>query len=106
MEYKHREILRKYRISLCQDLNPKRVAGWLYANHIINDEEREIIYEMQTKSRYDSSEALLDLLQCKGPNAFSAFCRALVEFSPHLADLIKSGNKSESEDEIENGESS
>lgn len=85
MEQKHKDILKRRRVDLGEDLEPSKLLNRL---DVLDDDDRE---EIKTKeTRAEQAYALLDMLIRKGPNAFSNFVSTLHELNSqkHLADLL------------------
>ena len=69
--------LRTNRVYIVSDLDVHRVLDLLIQNGIIVAEDRELICSKPTSQ--DRARSLLDILSCRGPNAFRIFVQALRE---------------------------
>ena len=89
MDKKHRDLLRKNRISLVQDLEATQLLSYLYQEDILSENDRDSI--KAEKTRGAKAEKLLDILPRRGKRAFDVFCQALAttDGQGHLADLLK-----------------
>lgn len=89
MDKKHRDLLRKNRISLVQDLEATQLLSYLYQEDILSENDRDSI--KAEKTRGAKSEKLLDILPRRGKRAFDVFCQALAttDGQDHLVDLLK-----------------
>ncbi|XP_029902125.1 death domain-containing protein CRADD [Myripristis murdjan] len=80
MEPRHREILRKHRVELSnQLLVSDTVLPFLYQESVLTESQVEEI-ESQISNKKKTLR-LLDILPSRGPLAFDAFLRSLEEFS-------------------------
>ena len=89
MDKKHRELLRKNRLALVQDLEAARLLNYLFQENCLSENNVENIKVQPTPRT--KAEKLLDILPRKGPQAFDVFCRALAntDGQGHLVDLLK-----------------
>lgn len=89
MDKKHRDLLRKNRISLVQDLEATQLLSYLYQEDILSENDRDSI--KAEKTRGAKAEKLLDILPRRGKRAFDVFCQALAttDGQGHLVDLLK-----------------
>lgn len=89
MEKRHRDLLRKNRITIVNDLEPKDILGHLYQEGIISPDDMERV--KAEKTRLEQAEKLLDILPRRGPKAFTVFCDTLfkVDGQSHLAFTLK-----------------
>ncbi|CAH3038790.1 unnamed protein product [Porites lobata] len=89
MDKKHRDLLRKNRISLVQDLEATQLLSYLYQEDILSENDRDSI--KAEKTRGAKAEKLLDILPRRGKKAFDVFCQALAttDGQGHLVDLLK-----------------
>lgn len=89
MDKKHRDLLRKNRISLVQDLEASQLLSYLYQEDILSENDRDSI--KAEKTRGAKAEKLLDILPRRGKKAFDVFCQALAttDGQGHLVDLLK-----------------
>ena len=93
MEDSHRDILRRHKSNLEEDLEPKSILSKLTT--VLDENEEEQIRSLST--RKERCGKLFEILPRKGPHAFKAFVEALKKHAPHLAlVLIEAGNKEES----------
>ncbi|GIY48544.1 disks large homolog 5 [Caerostris darwini] len=92
MDEEHKELLKFHRTRFLQCVDIDRLIPLLQTSGVLtNDDVTDL-------RKYNSSEAkaekLLDLLPCKGSQAFQAFCLALENTYPHLLTVMfLSGNK-------------
>lgn len=89
MDKKHRDLLRKNRISLVQDLEATQLLSYLYQEDILSENDRDSI--KAEKTRGAKAEKLLDILPRRGKKAFDVFCQALAttDGQGYLVDLLK-----------------
>ena len=89
MEKKHRDILRRKRVQLVDDLEPKQLLNYLLQEEALTDNDAETIKVEPTRS--SQAEKLLDILPRRGPKAFGVFCDALESSvgQRHLVLLLK-----------------
>ena len=89
MDKKHRDLLRKNRISLVQDLEATQLLSYLYQEDILSENDRDSI--KAEKTRGAKAEKLLDILPRRGKKAFDVFCQALAttDGQGHLVGLLK-----------------
>ena len=89
MDKKHRDLLRKNRISLVQDLEATQLLSYLYQEDILSENDRDSIKAETTRGA--KAEKLLDILPRRGKKAFDVFCQALAttDGQGHLVDLLK-----------------
>ena len=89
MDKKHRDLLRKNRISLVQDLEATQLLSYLYQEDILSENDRDSI--KAEKTRGAKAEKLLDILPRRGKRAFDVFCHALAttDGQGHLVHLLK-----------------
>lgn len=89
MDKKHRDLLRKNRMALVQDLEATHLLNFLYQEKGLTENDVETIKAQKTRTA--RAEKLLDLLPRRGPNAFDVFCRALADTDGqhHLLDLLR-----------------
>lgn len=89
MDKKHRDLLRKNRISLVQDLEATQLLNYLYQEDILSENDLDSI--KAEKTRGVKAEKLLDILPRRGKKAFDVFCQALAKTDGqgHLVDLLK-----------------
>ena len=84
MSKEHREILRKHRIVLGNDVQAIQVMRRL--TDVLSEEDEEEI--KAEKTSFLKAEKLLDILPRKGPDAFIRFVDALWKVQPHLARIL------------------
>ena len=86
MEEERRNILKRHRTAITNDLEVKKVLNKLT---VLGEEDRDEI--KAEKTRTEQARALLDMLPRKGSNAFTDFVSALYEIKgqEHLADLLR-----------------
>ena len=90
MEDTNRTILRKFRPTIVNDLEPNDTLPHL-SSVLTPKDDAEIKAQSTRQGR---CEKLLEILPRKGPNAFKVFVEALKEEAPHLAqDLKEAGNR-------------
>jgi len=96
MEKKHRELLRKNRLALVQDLEAARLLNYLFQENCFSESDLESIKVQPTPRA--KAEKLLDILPRRGPQAFDVFCRALAstDGQGHLVNLLKTNESSAS----------
>ena len=89
MDKKHRELLRKNRLKLVQDLDATQLLNYLFQENCLSESDVDNI-KVQTTPRA-KAEKLLDILPRRGPHSFDVFCRALAntDGQGHLVDLLK-----------------
>ncbi|EDO41832.1 predicted protein [Nematostella vectensis] len=87
MDPAHRRTLRTHRLDLIKDLEADKVASTLYGVGILDETDLEDI--KAAKPSQEKAEILLDKLPKRGPDAFSKFCDALEDISPHLASYLR-----------------
>ena len=75
MAQEHKDVLRKNRVFLLEELDPEPVIQRLFQNNLISKTALEDIQALPTN--YRKSVALLEQLTKRGPCAFANFCRAL-----------------------------
>lgn len=88
MNKEHRNILRKNRLALVEDIEPRIIINFLFQEGIFSDNDLELVNSLST--RHDKVEKILDTLPRRGPKAFNAFHEALNSNGSqrHLADLL------------------
>ena len=75
-------LLIKHKAQIVRELDVNRVLPQLVHRGVFNySEEREIFQQGDSKHR---AEAFVDLLSCKGLNAFHEFCTVLEHSSPGI----------------------
>lgn len=89
MDKKHRDLLRKNRMLLVEDLEATQLSNFLYQEGGISENDMQTIKAKPT--RQAQAEKLLDILPRRGPKVFYVFCRALeqTEGQGHLLDMLK-----------------
>ena len=89
MDKKHRELLRKNRLALVQDLEATQLLNYLFQEKCFSENDLDSIRVEPTPRA--KAEKLLDTLPRRGPKAFDVFCRALAntDGQGHLVDLLK-----------------
>lgn len=89
MDKKHRDLLRRNRLTLVQDLEVSQLLNYLFQENCLSENDLETIKAEQ--SRRIQAEKLLDILPRRGPQSFDVFCRALAntDGQGHLVDLLK-----------------
>lgn len=87
MDTAHRNLLRKNRLALSEDLDAKTATSYLYSEDIISEHDKEDIETAKTQR--DKSEKLLDILPKRGPHAFEVFLKFLDDKQPHLSKLLQ-----------------
>lgn len=89
MEKKHRDLLRKNRLALIQDLEATQLLNFLLQEGGLTESDVEIIKAQPTRTA--KAEKLLDTLPRRGPKSFDVFYRALstTDGQSHLVDLLK-----------------
>ena len=75
MAQEHKDLLRKNRVFLLEELDPKPIIKRLFQINMISKTALEDIQALHTN--YRKSVALLEQLPKRGPCAFAYFCRAL-----------------------------
>ncbi|XP_032238419.2 caspase-3 [Nematostella vectensis] len=100
MEQKHRNLLRKNRVALARDLEPREVLNYIFQEGVFSERDIETVNSLTT--RQAQAERILDILPRRGPRAFPVFCDALYqsEANTHLA-LILQANISAGTQETE-----
>ena len=89
MEKKHKDLLRRNRVALVQDLEPTQLLNFLLQEDGgLSENDLETIKAQRT--RRAQAEKLLDILPRRGPKSFDIFCRALADTDgqSHLLDLL------------------
>ena len=75
MEEKERDVLRRNRIYISENIEAEEVVQVLFSKHILFEEDKQkILAKTTTKSRVYK---LLDILPRRGPKAFACFVEAL-----------------------------
>lgn len=89
MDKKHRELLRRNRERLVEDLEALSLLSYLYQEHTLSENDVDLIKAERTRS--SQAEKLLDIVPKRGPQAFHTFCRALErgDGQNHLVALLK-----------------
>lgn len=89
MEKKHKELLRRNRVTLVQDLEALRLLNYLFQEGTLSENDLDTVKAEKTRSA--QAEKLLDILPRRGQKAFDVFCRALenTDGQGHLVDLLK-----------------
>lgn len=89
MDKKHRDLLRKNRLLLVEDLEATQLSNFLYQEGGISENDMQTIKAKPT--RQAQAENLLDILPRRGPKVFDVFCRALeqTDGQGHLLDMLK-----------------
>ncbi|XP_077998437.1 caspase-3-like [Glandiceps talaboti] len=89
MEAHHKEILRRNRVKLAEEMVPKFVYPTLIERNIYKP---FMIEDIEAKgSRFDQNNALLNSLETRGRNSFGAFVDGLIESGQtDLAELLRS----------------
>lgn len=90
MEKKQRDLLRRNRVTLVQDLEATQLLNFLHQEDGgLGENDLETIKAQPTRTA--RAEKLLDILPRRGPKAFDIFCRALAntDGQHHLVDLLK-----------------
>lgn len=89
MEKKHRELLRRNRERLVEDLDALSLLSYLYQEHTLSENDVDLIKAERTRS--SQAQKLLDIVPRRGPQAFDTFCRALErgDGQKHLVALLK-----------------
>lgn len=87
MDKSDRDSLRRNRLDLCQDLDAKQATQFLFSKDILSDKDKQDIDANNTQR--ERSEALLDILPRRGPNAFNAFLEFLGKNQVHLSKLLQ-----------------
>lgn len=75
MNEKQREHLRKLRVEIANDLEPKDILNELFEDGILSENDHERISE--SKTRKERCQLLLSLLPTRGPTAYGSFQKAL-----------------------------
>ncbi|NP_001274285.1 caspase-2-like [Hydra vulgaris] len=88
MDKSHKIFLLKNRLEFVKDLEPNDVTGFLYQEHVISENDKDVIDNLKT--RRDRVEFLMDLLPRKGPKVLPKFYNILnmLPSYKHLAQLI------------------
>ncbi|XP_031561639.1 caspase-3-like [Actinia tenebrosa] len=88
MNKEHRQILRKNRLALVEDLEPRIILNFLFQEGIFYENDLELVNSLPI--RQEKAEQILDTLPRRGPKAFNAFYEALNSGGSqrHLADLL------------------
>lgn len=96
MDKKHKDLLRKNRVALVEDLEATRLSNYLLQEGALSENDLESV--KAEKTRTAQAEKLLDVLPRRGPKAFDIFCRALAttDGQGHLVDLLKSNESASS----------
>ena len=84
MDEKRRNIIRRHRVELAMDMEPRQLI--FYLADVLTPTDEEEIKAMAT--RWGQCEKLLDILPRRGEKAFDSFVKALKEVHPFLADLL------------------
>ena len=89
MDRKHRDLLRKNRLALVQDLEAIRLSNYLFQEKCFSENDLDSVRAQPTRSA--QAEKLLDILPRRGPQSFDVFCRALAntDGQGYLVDLLK-----------------
>ncbi|XP_013390627.1 uncharacterized protein LOC106159007 isoform X2 [Lingula anatina] len=75
MELDQKESLRRHRVAITDDLEPKEVLDYLNQDGVLTDNDCELV--STGKTRKVRCQLLLSLLPRRGPSAYGAFTRAL-----------------------------
>ena len=86
MKEYHKLILQRRILELVRDLDPRPLLLYLFQKEIIDADDKEEI--RSKKVRKDMSEALIDTLINKGPEAFPELVEGLEKEQPFLACLL------------------
>ncbi|KAI8489594.1 positive regulation of extrinsic apoptotic signaling pathway via death domain receptors protein [Branchiostoma belcheri] len=78
MDPAHRDILRRHRAGIVNDLNVDRVKDSLIQNGVFDAVHWEDIATAGKGTRHDKASALMDELPRRGPRAFWSFCESLM----------------------------
>lgn len=89
MDKRHKNLLRRNRLALVQDLEAIRLLNYLFQEEIFSENDLDSVKVERTRT--SQAEMLLDILPRRGPKAFDAFCRALedTDGQDHLVGLLK-----------------
>ena len=89
MDNRHRELLRRNRERLVEDLDALSLLTYLFQEHTLSENDVDLIKAERTRS--SRAEKLLDIVARRGPQAFDTFCRALERRGglKHLVALLK-----------------
>ena len=89
MEKKHRDLLRRNRVTLVQDLEALRLLNYLFQEGTLSENDLDTVKAEKTRSA--QAEKLLDILPRRGKKAFDVFCHALenTDGQGHLVDILK-----------------
>ncbi|KAJ8006826.1 hypothetical protein DPEC_G00111250 [Dallia pectoralis] len=87
MDPKHKEILRKHRVNLSNEiLIDDTIVQLLYQENILTDSQVEEIQAQQNNKK--KTCRLLDILPTRGPRAFGTFLKSLEEEFPWVKEKI------------------
>ena len=89
MDERHKELLRRNRVQLVEDLDPLPLLDYLCAEAILSVDEVGLITALPRRD--SQARKLLEILPTRGPKAFDTFCRALerTEVQHHLLIVLK-----------------
>lgn len=89
MDKNHKELLRRNRERLVEDLEALSLLSYLFQEHTLSENDVDLIKAERTRSL--QAEKLLDIIPRRGPQAFHNFCRALErgDGQNHLLALLK-----------------
>ncbi|CAH3184904.1 unnamed protein product, partial [Porites lobata] len=82
MDDKHRNILRRTRLTLRKDLEPIKLLPYLV--DVLDHTDEEEIKASSNEKRVSGVDKLLEILPRKGQKAFDIFKKALQKVQPHL----------------------
>ena len=88
MDDKHRNILRRFRKELAEDMEPEKVLRQMVDPHLFTAEDEHKV--KAEKTRLDQCEKFLDMLVRKGDRAYGIFMETIGKVHPHLANVILS----------------
>ncbi|EDO41263.1 predicted protein [Nematostella vectensis] len=99
MEQKHRNLLRKNRVALARDLEPREVLNYIFQEGVFSERDIETVNSLTT--RQTQAERILDILPRRGPRAFPVFCDALYqsEANTHLALILQANISAGTQDQ-------
>ena len=92
MDEEHRNILRRCRETLVEDMEPRQVLIKM-VDPLLFTKEDESIVKGSGLTREEQCEILLDILPRKGAKAYEVFKETIAKVHPHLTETILRAGK-------------
>lgn len=99
MDEEHRNILRRCRETLVEDMEPRQVLIKM-VDPLLFTKEDESIVKGSGLTREEQCEILLDILPRKGAKAYEVFKETIAKVHPHLTETILRAEKQELKSEL------